>query len=448
MKDKKIVLVSCNMFVDIDHAAKSESRFVPEGLLYLSTPLLAAGFDVEICDLAKGDDLSQHAAADVYGVTGLPNQYTRMQVVIREIRRSHPRAKIILGGPFVTCALEWLRDLLDFDMAVVGEGESVIVSAVIDVLNGVSGKKVIATNHAVKTADFCHPALEKIDIRWYLNGWHRPINYSLPYPTINNIVLSRGCPRSCNFCRQPFGKRIRVMPKENISYILESYARAGAKSVRFQDDNWQYLGIETIKHVLQKLADLGLQAAFNSRVDDLSDKFLREISQFNVIKQICFGVESLSQQSLDAMKKGISVEEIKRVVGLCRKYGIDPAFFIMVGTPNETSSSIETTLDLIEVEKVFPQCTFLLPIPSTIYWEDFLKRYSVIEAFSMSDGWDVRQSEAQKIFYNISDVSDRELLDYYSRLKKLQNNFRKEEECYEKTGFGFMSQILGKSSGL
>lgn len=419
---KKVALVSSTMFVDIDNVSKTVSRFVPEGLMYLATPLLAAGFNVEICDLAKGDDLSQYIA-DVYAITGLPNQFPQMKEAIRIIRESQPQAKVILGGPFVSCAIKWLRDLLDFDLAVIGEAESVIVSVVRGALNGESGKRIITVDHFIETVDFCRPAFEQIDMKWYLKGQHRPINYPLPYPTINNIVLSRGCPRACNFCRQPFGKRIRVMPKENISYILESYAWAGAKSVRFQDDNWQYLGSETIKHVLQKLAGLGLQAAFNSRVDDLTDKFLREISQFNVVKQICFGVESLSQQSLDAMKKGISVEEIKRVVGLCRKYGIDPAFFIMVGTPNETSSSIETTLDLIEAEKVFPQCTFLLPIPSTIYWKDFLKCYSVIEAFSMLDGWDRRQNEAQEIFYNISNVSDCELLDYYSRLKKLQNHF-------------------------
>jgi len=422
MKDEKIVLISCNMFVDIDHTSKSNSRFVPAGLLYLATPLLAAGFDVEICDLAKGDNLSQYIA-DVYGITGLPNQYIQMQEVIQEIRRNQPHAKIILGGPFISCSLEWLQDLLDFDFAVVGEGESVIVSAVTGVLDGVGGKMVIRGEHLLETGEFCRPALELIDIQWYLNGQRRPINYSLSYPTINNIIISRGCPRSCNFCRQPFGKRIRVLPDENISFILESYAIAGAKSVRFQDDNWQYLGSKTINYILQKLADLGLQAAFNSRVDDLDDKFLEDISSYKVIKQICFGVESLSQRSLDVMKKGISVEEIKRVIGLCRKYNIDPAFFIMVGTPSETSFSIETTIDLIEAEKVFPQCTFLLPIPGTIYWDDFLKHHSAIEAFSMSDGWDMRQSEAQKIFYNISDVSDSELLAYYSRLRKLQGNF-------------------------
>lgn len=422
---KMVLLVSLNMYVDIDHVSKSKSRFIPEGLLYLATPLLKAGFDVKICDLAKGDSLHQYEA-DVYGITVLPNQFSQMKEAIRIIRKSQPRAKIILGGPFVSSAIKWIYDLIDFDVAVIGEAESVIVSAVRGALNGEGGKKIMMADHFIETVDFCRPAFEQIDINWYLSGQHRPINYPLPYPTVNNVVLSRGCPRSCNFCRQPFGKKMRVLPNENISFILESCAKAGAKSIRFQDDNWQCLESKTRRHVLQKLSELGLQAAFNSRVDGLSEELLKEISQFGVIKQICLGVESLSQQSLDVMKKGISVEEIKRVIKLCRNYDIDPAFFIMVGTPNETIFSIENTLELLEKEKVFPQCTFLLPIPSTVYWEDFLKHYSAIEAFSMSDGWDAKQIEEQKIFYNISDVSDERLLDYYFSLKKMQDKFCKE----------------------
>jgi radical SAM superfamily enzyme YgiQ (UPF0313 family) len=149
-------------------------------------------------------------------------------------------------------------------------------------------------------------------------------------------MFSRGCPKSCNFCRQPFGKKIKITDYFVINFILGSYAMAGAKSIRFQDDNWQYLPTDTKLNILKRMADLGLQAAFNSRVDDCSDEFLKEVSQYGVIKQISFGVESLSQKSLKVMQKGTSVEQIRRVVSLCRKYDIEQAFFIMVGTPNET----------------------------------------------------------------------------------------------------------------
>jgi len=419
---KTIVIISPNMIVDIDYTTKSTSRFVPEGLLYLATPLLVAGYDVRICDMAK-DDLNSFEA-DVFGITGLPNQFNQIKEAIGIIRRNQPDAKIILGGPFVACAIDWFTDLLDFDLAIFGEAESIIASAVNEALK-VSGKKIIKAEPLTAITDLYRPAFELIDLEWYLNGWHRIFNYPLARPTINNLMISRGCPKSCNFCRQPFGKKIKLLPHDNIDFILESYAKAGAKSIRFQDDNWQYLPTETRRHVLKKLADLGLQTAFNSRVDDFSSEFLKEVTQHNVIKQISFGVESISQKSLKAMNKGTSADQIRRVIDLCRNYNIEPAFFIMVGAPGETKNSIDTIIRLIENEKVFPLFTFFLPIPSTMYWHDFLKHHSVADAFSMFDGWDKNQIAEKKIYYNITNASDTELIDYYSQLKKLQDKFKK-----------------------
>jgi radical SAM superfamily enzyme YgiQ (UPF0313 family) len=421
MNSEKIVLVSPNMSVDIDFTDKSVSRFIPEGLLYLSTPLIEAGYNVKICDLAK--DKLDGFEADVFGITGLPNQFFQIKETIGIIRRNQPGAKIILGGPFVSCAIEWIRDLLDFDLAVIGEAESVIASAVREALKCRGDKKIMKADHPLETADFHRPTFDLVELKWYLSGRHRVLNYSLPYPTVNNVMFSRGCPRSCNFCRQPFGKKVRPLPRGITSFVIRSYAQAGAKSVRFQDDNWQYLGRESRQHVLETLSECGLKTAFNSRVDDFSDEFLKEIFPFGIVKQISFGVESLSPKSLKTMNKGTSVEQIKRAIGLCRDYGIDPIFFIMVGAPGETADSIDTTLRLIEDEKVFTLFTWFLPIPSTSYWDDFLKSHSVIEALKMFDGWDIRQTAANKVFNKITEVPDDRLLGYYSHLKTLQNRF-------------------------
>jgi radical SAM superfamily enzyme YgiQ (UPF0313 family) len=420
MKERRIVLVSLNMSVDIDFVDKTVSRFIPEGLLYLATPLIAAGFDVRICDLAK--DKLEGFKADVFGITGLPNQFLQMKKAIESIRRDHPKAKIILGGPLVSCAIEWIQNLLDFDLAIVGEGEAVIVSAVYEVLHGAISKKIVRADHLLEGRDFFRPSLELIDLKWYLNGRHRIMNFSLPRSTINNLMLSRGCPKSCNFCRQPFGKKVRVLPKEIVDFILESYARVGARSIRFQDDNWQYLSAQTRRDVLSVLSKFGLQVAFNSRVDDFSDEFAKEISAYGVVKQISFGVESLSQKGLNDMRKGTSVEQIKRAVRLCQDHGIEPLFFIMVGAPGETEESIATTLELIESEMVFALFTWFLPIPSTMYWDDFLKHHSAVKALSMFEGWDFRQNENDRP-YNITQVPDGRLLEYYSGLKTLQERF-------------------------
>ena len=205
---------------------------------------------------------------------------------------------------------------------------------------------------------------------------------------------------------------------------MDTYAKSGAKSVRFQDDNWIYLEPGMRKYVLEKLRELGLEAAFNCRVDDLSDEFLREISGYKVVKQIAFGVETLSQCSLDCMNKGTTASQIRRAVERTRKYGIDPAFFIMVGVPHENQESVNETLTLIETEMVFPLFTFFLPIPGTIYWDDFTKTHDPRQAFELFESWDSKQVSHGKVFFNITKLRDAELIEYYLLLKQLQDKFR------------------------
>ena len=130
---KNIILISPNMMVDIDYVGKDKSRFIPEGLLYLCTALMKEGYNVKICDMAK-DDLDC-SGADIFGITGLPNQFPQIRDTIALIRTMRPKAKIILGGPFMTCASLWLENLLDYDIAVKGEGERQIVSSVRAVLS-------------------------------------------------------------------------------------------------------------------------------------------------------------------------------------------------------------------------------------------------------------------------------------------------------------------------
>ncbi|MFZ2193799.1 MAG: radical SAM protein [Candidatus Moraniibacteriota bacterium] len=419
---KKIVLVSLNMNIDIDsYTTKSITRFIPEGLLYLATPLLKAGYDVRICDMAKEKNLDFDA--DIFGITGLPNQLAQMKKITGGIRKNNPKAKIALGGPFISCAIKWLKDLLDFDVAIIGEAENAIVPILENLSKNSTTKKIVFANTFPKVTDFFQPALDLIELPWYLNGQHRIFNYSLPAPTINNLMLSRGCPNSCNFCCQPFGKKVRPLSHEHINFILESYAKAGAKSIRFQDDNWQYLQPKMTRYVLEKLSELGLQVAINSRVDDLTDDFMKNISRYEAIKQISFGVESLSQTSLRTTRKGTSVKQIKRVIKLCRQHNIEPSFFIIIGLPGENKSSIQAMTQLIKEERIFPQFYFLLPIPGTIYWDIFLEKYPAEKAFELFDNWDIKQGIGKKLFFNITDLSDHALQDYYSELKKIQKSF-------------------------
>jgi anaerobic magnesium-protoporphyrin IX monomethyl ester cyclase len=59
------------------------------------------------------------------------------------------------------------------------------------------------------------------------------------------------------------------------------------------------------------------------------------------------GAESGSQKVLDAMEKGIEVEQIFRATRLLRERGIRVSFFLQFGYPGEDWSDIEKTLAMV-----------------------------------------------------------------------------------------------------
>jgi radical SAM superfamily enzyme YgiQ (UPF0313 family) len=91
--------------------------------------------------------------------------------------------------------------------------------------------------------------------------------------------------------------------------------------------------------------------------------------------QLAFGIETASQQILDALKKDITVERIRKAVDLCQDAGIRVKGLFMAGGPEETKSTLEQTTDFIkELDLDYLSMSAFTPMPNTeIYreWEKF-----------------------------------------------------------------------------
>jgi anaerobic magnesium-protoporphyrin IX monomethyl ester cyclase len=59
---------------------------------------------------------------------------------------------------------------------------------------------------------------------------------------------------------------------------------------------------------------------------------------------ISFGIESGDEDILRLIKKNISLEETKKVVGWCRQLGIKTKGFFIIGHPGETLATIDKTI--------------------------------------------------------------------------------------------------------
>jgi radical SAM superfamily enzyme YgiQ (UPF0313 family) len=93
--------------------------------------------------------------------------------------------------------------------------------------------------------------------------------------------------------------------------------------------------------------DLRFKFKIQARADLLlQENYIRDLARAGC-ENIWMGAESGSQKVLDAMEKGITIEQIHESTKLIRKYGMNPSFFIQFGYIGETKEDIRRTIKMI-----------------------------------------------------------------------------------------------------
>lgn len=109
---------------------------------------------------------------------------------------------------------------------------------------------------------------------------------------------------------------------------------------------------------------------------------------------ILFGLESANQETLDAIKKNLKVEEIEPGLRMCKEAGLEPHITAMIGYPWETYLDAKRTVDL--AKDLFKkncvntlQATVLIPYPGTpLYakcWAEDLLNFTDYDRFDQRE---------------------------------------------------------------
>jgi len=212
-----------------------------------------------------------------------------------------------------------------------------------------------------------------------------PLNYDLvdvtrfsgippigAYPQIA-IMASRGCPNSCTFCNTPvfWGKKVRYrQPKLVVDEVENLHFDYGIKEVYFQDDTFNLnhpWAIDIFNEIITRKLNKEMLFRITSRVNEklVTEEFLniaREAGVWNIF----YGVESGSQVMLDRMKKGITVEEVRRAFEMTKKAHIHTQASFIVGLPGETVETLLETQKLIqEINPNLYGWCYACPFPNT-----------------------------------------------------------------------------------
>ncbi len=210
------------------------------------------------------------------------------------------------------------------------------------------------------------PAWDLVDVERYRSIWmERHGYYSM------NMVTTRGCPYHCNWCAKPiWGQRYNSRSPENVlaemKWLKETYH---PDHLWFADDilglkpGW----IEKFAAAVRS-ADAGIPFKCLQRADLISASTAAALRQSGC-KTVWVGAESGSQKILDAMEKGVQVDEIYSARENLRRHGIRACFFLQFGYPGETWEDIQSTITL--VRETLPDdigVSVSYPLPGTKFY--------------------------------------------------------------------------------
>lgn len=265
-----------------------------------------------------------------------------------------PNAWLIAGGTGFSLFPERIMlEVPEIDYGIVGEAERSL-PALLDSLENPAGVPGLCYRESgmvrLLTPDY------SVDMMKYTMP-DRRLWDPAPYLDINSYVpaigieAKRGCPYACAYCVYPQlqGKKLRCRSPRSVVDEIECLCKEfGVKRFHFTDP---VLNIP--KGYLEEIC----QEILRRRLEVRWDGFFREdrlnednIALFEAAGCECFSFspDGLTQRALDALRKGLTEEEILKAAELASRRDVISVYHFMVNTPGESEETVKKSLEMLE----------------------------------------------------------------------------------------------------
>jgi len=389
--------------------AKIGTCLPPLGLLSLGAVLEENNYEVSIYDSDLKNSTIKNLInyikqykPDFAGIYCNTSNYHRVINYADNIKKIG-NIPICLGGPHPIIEPEEILKNTSVDSVVMGEGEMTLL----ELLDALSGNKdlnpikglaykdaggnifVNSKRELIPDLDTLPmPARHLLPIEKYRPSPHHYLK--LPMTT---MILSRGCPFSCHFCasKNVWGKTNRTLSVDKaideIKFLVKKY---GIKNINFWDDLWG-LKRDWAEAFCRRMIDekINISWSCERRVDTVDLDILKLMKKAGCYS-IFYGIESLTQDCLDAVNKGIKVEQSEKAIRLTKKAGIDVRANFILGLPNETPEKAKKMIKRIcQLNPEYVKFNILTPFPGTkLYKEVKMGKWGVFkEDYSKATGY-------------------------------------------------------------
>jgi len=335
------------------------STFEPLSLAYIAA-VTPPAWDIKIADENFGQLPLEDA--DLVGITAFTSNINRAYDLARMYRQRN--IKVVLGGIHASMLPD---EALQFANAVVvGEAEEIWEKVIDDFDNNrLSGK-------------YLGPRLD-------LNHFKTKPRRDLMNPNylFQSVQTSRGCPFNCDFCSvsKYLGRTYRQRRPED---VLEELEEISGKYIFFLDDNLVGYTDESKSRAMELFEEMirrGLKKKWwmQTSINTADDETLLKLAGQSGCMFAFVGFESISEESLKAMKKGINikigVENYKRVIRAFHRHGIGVVGSFIIGNDHESPAYYrELARFLVAAGVDVLQMTILTPLPGTALMERMQKQ--------------------------------------------------------------------------
>lgn len=213
-----------------------------------------------------------------------------------------------------------------------------------------------------------YPALHLLNNKIYSNVLTRKKNFTA-------MISSRGCPYRCTFCDQKFPLFRQRSPQSFVDEIRRNYDQHGIREFDIYDSTFT-AGRKRVREICDGLEKENLDVGFTirSRVDSVNEKVLDALKRGGC-HTIFYGIESADPELLKFMRKGISIDKIRKTIDYTKNLGIDVLGYFMLGMPGETKKTAQKTIDFaLDLPLDYAQFTILLPMPNTEVYDYYREK--------------------------------------------------------------------------
>lgn len=374
----------------------------------------------------------------------------------KSIKEKQPEVIICLVGPHVSATASETLDLYPWvDLIARHEYDETVLDILQNIVSGKAysdclGITARLNGKVVENED--RPYIRDLDsIPFASEVYKKHLNIEnyyyghVKYPMVS-IFTSRGCNAKCTYCVYPqtmFGKFRSRSPKNiaaEFAWIAKNLPQV--KEILIDDDTFT-MKFKHAREVAQELIQINNKIPWTCEVRATLDLETLQLMKKAGCRLVVVGFETIDQNILKNIKKGIIQKNAEQFTIDAKKAGIKVHACFMAGNPGDSLESLEKTLEWA-IKKDFDTAQFfpLQVYPGTAAYDEqkeagFLKEQSYREWIS-EDGMHsmtMTQTSTGLTEKQIVDFCDKARREFYLRpsfiMKKALNLFTDPAEFYK-----------------